>query len=615
MLRRTLRYCTDVRHTSVPSFMQHPVEMAFYFPRFHPDTHMDTAGIPELKDAVALMTRHSRRSNVGSTASASTSTTASDVPRPLAPTRWTTTVSTTTQTTMDLSVAEAQKNNTKCLLLLERGIDILNSVGGVQSPAVANLIRPLYAARFELLNGTEHLPRSEYATRIHVHKAILRQAAPLLYYNDTWDKSDVHQIDTACVLVGHFMKAFCALHPRPFHSVATPATSGGPTGMSQASSATPTASTSRSGAPSSSSSPPPPPPPPPTGSLDPSEWKMAVGSEADGAFITLPMVQDRVDELLRLATAAHDKHGSTHPELRWLRPKLLVLKGLLTIPLTGHLLHAQQCIEEAAHYVDGLTKRKNLLLDGLKERPREAELGLYMLLQAEIAARAFDWDLAPGLVDGDVMNMFTDAAGYYADPPNTTLDGDAIMSERRIPEQRFEAEAYACCLRSYATFLLGAPRPRAKSTRDSPVFLPKQLFSLNALLTVATPSSLVFSDVRNVSELPLETCRRRTGEALDRALKLNRMLHPDFRKNALAASTLLTMACMYADTRDYLYATGLFESAHKAVTFNFGDTSLEHVLLQKLRYEFLAGVGSEQEAKTASHEVVHLLKRMDTLPL
>ncbi|KAI5687371.1 hypothetical protein MNV84_00347 [Leishmania braziliensis] len=606
MLRRTPRCCTDVRHTSVPSFMQHPVEMAFYFPRFHPDTHVNPAGIPELIDAVGLMTRRSR---ADSTASAATSAAASAMSRALPPTRWTTTVSATAQPTTDASVAEAQKDSVKSLLLLERGIDILNSAGGVRSPAVANLLRPLYAARFEVLNGSEHLPRCEYATRVHVHKAILQQAAPLLYYNDTWDKSDVHQVDTACVLVGHFMKAFCALHPQPFHPQLAPAASDG-AGSSKASSTRMTSGGSSSSSVASSSSP----PRPPKAMFNPAEWKMLVGDDGEKAYLTLAMVQDRIEELLRLATAAHDKHGSTHPELRWLRPKLLVLKGLLAIPLTGHLLHAQRYIEEAANYVDALTRRKNLLLDGLKERTHEPELGLYMLLQAEIAARAFDWNLAPGYVDGDVVNMFTDAAGYYADPPNTTLDGDAIMSERKLPEQRFEAEAYTCCLRSYAAFLLGAPRPKAAATRDLPVFLAKQLFSLNPLLTVATPSSLIFSDVRNVLELPLEMCRRRTGEALDRALKLNRMLYPDFRQNAPAAATLMTMACLYADTRDYLYATGLFESASKAVTYNFGGTSLEHVFLQKLRYEFLAGVGSEQEAKTASHEVVHLLKRMDALP-
>lgn len=609
MLRRTLRCCTEVRDTSVPAFLQHPIDMAFYYPRFHPDTHISTAGIPDLTDAVALMTRHTRRA-----AEPRQSDAAPDA-RPLPPPRWTTTVSATAQPTTDASVAAALKDNAKSLLLLERGIDILNSVGGARSAGVANLIRPLYAARFELLNGSEHTPRSDYATRLHVHRAILQQAAPLVYFNDAWDKSDVKQIDTSCVLLGHFVKAFCAVHQRPFHPT-PPSPTPAAGAASASSSAKPSlsikskssSSTSGSAAAAVSAA--------AKTSFDAAAWQLPIADDNTGGTgcVTLSMLHDRVEELLRLAAAAYEKHGSAHPELRWLRPKLLLLKALVTIPLTGHLLHAQRCVTEAATYVDELTQRRNLLLHGLKGRAREPEMGLYMLLQAEMAARIFDWDMGAGQVDGDVVDMFTDAAGFYADPPNTTLDADAIMSERLLPEQRFEAEAYACCLRSHATFLLGAPRPKATSTRDAPVFLPKQVFSLNPLLTVATPSSLIFSDVRNVVDMPLDACRRRTGEALDRALKLNRMLFPEARQNASAASTLHTMACMYADTRDYLYATGLFESANKATAHVYGDASLEHVLVQKLRYEFLAGVGSEQEAKTASHEVVHLLKRLDALP-
>ncbi|KAK7199021.1 hypothetical protein NESM_000870300 [Novymonas esmeraldas] len=624
MLRRTLRRSTDVRHTSVPALMQHPVEMAYYFPRFHPSTHINTAGIPELTDAVELMTRHGRPvrpAAAATAAAAATGTTARAQPV----TRWTTTLSATASPTTADSVAAALKDNSKSLLLLERGVDILNSVGGARSPAVANLIRPLYAARFELLCGSEHLPRCDYAARIHVHKATLHQAAPLLLHNDVWDKSDVAQLDTTCVILAHFVKAFCALHPRPFHAAAAAAAStsspagpssaaaaaaaGGGGGVSSTGSAKPSplASLKSKGGAAAAA--------PPRPASSPATWAMEVEDGSGGtARLTLQMVHERIEEALRLAAAAYEKHGTAHPELRWLRPKLLVLKALLTIPLTGHLLHAQQLITDAAHYVDALTRRRNPLMDGLKERTREPELGLYMLLQAEMAARIFNWDIGLGQVDGDVVDLFTDAAGFYADAPNTALDGDAIMSDAKLPEQRFEAEAYACCLRSYATFLLGAPRPRATSTRDSPVFLEKQTFSPNPLLTVSTPSSDIFSDVRNVTELSLETCRRRTGEALDRALKLNRMLYPDYRQNAPATATLTAMACMYADTRDYLYATGLFESANKAATHLYGDASPERVFLQKLRYEFLAGVGSEQEAKTASHEVVHLLKRVDALP-
>jgi hypothetical protein len=602
MFRRSIARRIDVRHTCVPSFFQHPAEIAFYYPRFHPATHVHPAGIPEVSDAVALMTRHTAKVAAAAAKAPSPPSSSADkegraaaVQQPPPPPRWTTTVSASAQPTTDAFIAQAQKDNAKSLLLLERGIDILSSVGGAASPGVANLIRPLYAARFELLNGSEHLPRSDYAARLHVQKAILKQSAALLFYNEVWDKSAVEQLDTTCVIIGHFVKAFCALHPRSFHEAQPQQPASSP--------ATKRTGKSVGGAASSRN---------PT-LLDAASWKIQVGDSSNES-LTLPMVLERIDELLRLSSAAYDKYGTTHPELRWLRPKLLVLKALVTIPLTGHLLHAQKSIMDAATLVDNMTKRHSLLLEGLNGRVQEPELGLFLLLRAEMAGRIFAWDVPVGQVEEDMMHIYEESLRFYPEPYVTAIDAEGIMSETHLPTRRFEAEAYACCLRSFARFLLNAPRPKATSTRDAPVFLPKQTFSLNPLLTVATSSPYIFSDIQNLVPLSLENCRRRTGEALDKALKLNRMLYPDTRQNPTAASTLLAMACMYADTRDYLYATGLFEAAKKAVVHSYGEASLEHVLTQKLRYEFLAGVGSEQEAKTASHEVVHLLKRVDSLP-
>lgn len=619
MLRRSLARRIDVRLTCAPSFFEHPAELAFYYPRFHPSTHINTAGIPEITDAVALMTRHSAPRSSAGTEDHSHHPRQPDIKKG-APSlaRWTTTVSASAKPTTEASVAAAQKDNAKSLLLLERGIDILDSVGGASSASVANLIRPLFAARFELMNGCEHLPRSDYATHVHVQKTILKQSAALLYHNAVWDKSEVRQIDTTCVIIGHFVKAFCALHPRPFHQVPPRESSTSSNSGSDGAAASTarakhkvksvgknnSSSNNGGGAAAADAN---------LGLFDPTSWRIQVGETANES-LTLSMVMERVDELLRLSTAAYDKYGSVHPELRWLRPKLLVLKALITIPLTGHLLHAQKLITGALTYVDSLTKRTNLILDGFNGRVQETELGLFLLLRAEMAARIFDWDVPAGQVEDNIMNSYEEALQFYPAPYVTAIDADGIMSEAHLPTRRFEAEAYACCLRSYARFLQNAPRPKATSTRDMPVFLPKQTFSLNPLLSVASSSPYIYSDIENTVPLSLESCRRRTGEALDKALKLNRLLYPEARQNAAAASTLLAMACMYADTRDYLYATGLFESAKKAAAHSFGEASLEHVLVQKLRYEFLAGVGSEQEAKTASHEVVHLLKRVDSLP-
>lgn len=109
----------------------------------------------------------------------------------------------------------------KALILLDRVIDIYENINGGAAGAnvgVVNALRPLYAMRFELMNGNAHLPRPAYTHHVHVHKTILRQAGRLLLYNSLWDKGDVNQIDTSCVIVAHFVKVFCALWQRPFNS-------------------------------------------------------------------------------------------------------------------------------------------------------------------------------------------------------------------------------------------------------------------------------------------------------------------------------------------------------------------------------------------------------------
>lgn len=558
------------------------MDMAFYYPRFRPSTHITTAGIPELTDAVALMDK---------TAAAP---------------RWSSVSALCLEKGDGPGASAAQRDVSKSLTLLERGIDILNSAGGPSNPSMGQLLCPLYATRFELLNSPEHEPRCDYATRCHVQKSILQQAGQLIFYGNTWDETDLKQLDTACVIMAHFIKAFCALHPRPFHpspsAASTPSSSASDTATVAMIKSKPSAVTTAGHTSGSADA--------AQGIFAAQQWTLPL---AGSDVLTLEMVMARLTELTQCCAAACRTHGSQHPELRWLEPKLTLLKALLTIPLTGHLLHAQQYIDTATKQVHEFTQRSNLFLDGLKPRTQEAELGLYMLLQAEMAARIFNWCLPQGQVDGSVMEAYSDATEFYANPFNTAIEADGIMSEKNLHERRFETDAYACCLRSFASFLLGAPRPKATSTRDSPVFLSHQLFSLNPLTSVATSSHYIFSDVKETVELPLDLCRRRTGESLDRALQLNRRLYPEHRMNGSAAWTLLTMACMYADTRDYLYATGLFETASKAFAYTYGSASMERVFLLKLRYEFLAGVGSEQEAKTASHEVIQQLKQIDAM--
>nr|CCC51306.1 conserved hypothetical protein [Trypanosoma vivax Y486] len=558
MFRITSRRWTEVADTCVPSNFVHATDLAFYFPRFQPRSHLQTHGIPELRDAVELLQP------------------AANVPG----CRWTAPRTMATMTTAAAAAAEWRKSRDKALTLLARGAEIIENVGGARNKALVDVVRPLYATKFELINGVEHLPRSDLAQRLDVHRTILKQAGRLLYFGDDWDRLDLKQLDTSCVIAAHFVRSFCALHQRPFHSEQG---SGEETAVRR-------------------------------NNANLSAWSISVGGESGcGEALTLPLVMNRIDELLKLSQMAAEKHGRDFPDIRWTPPKLLPLKGILTIPLTGNLARARELVDDAAKVVYEFNRRAKPILEGLTVRKQEPELGLFMLAQAEIAARVFDWSLPPNEVDMGVIGMFEAAAKFYSSPCNTALNADGIMSTENLDERRFEAEAYVSCMLSYGTFMLNAPRPPGKSSREKPVFLPKQVFSTSPIATVATSSDIIYTDVQQPAPMTVEVTRKRAGEALERGLSLNRQLFPEQKQNPKAAWTLLSMASLYADTRDYLYATGLFASAEKAVVENYGSASLERLLVLKLRYEFLAGVGSEQEAKVAAHEVVQLLKRIDSM--
>ncbi|ORC93353.1 uncharacterized protein TM35_000012300 [Trypanosoma theileri] len=546
MIRATCRRLTSIADTCVPSNFVHATDMAFYFPRFQPRVHLQTHGIPELKDALALLQPN---------------TTGSER-------RW--------RKPQSMSEEEWKKSRDKALMLLARGEEIMENVGGVNNASTADILRPLYAIKFELLSGVEHLPRPEYAHHVNVYRLILKQAGRLLYFNDTWNKSDIHHIDTACVIVAHFVRAFCALNQKPFHI--------------------------KKGNENKDKS------------NKSSEWSMKVGGSGNNDdVLTLSLVMERIDELLQLCRNTVVNQDKVDNGFRWYVPKLLLLKGILTIPLTGNLEHAREYIDEAAKIVYEFLRRKQPILDGLVPRKQEPELGLFMLAQAEIAARIFDWSVGINEVDKDVLEKFEAAAKFYSAPYNTTLDADGIMSTEHLDERKFEVDAYTSCMLSYGTFLLNAPRPSGVSSRDSPVFLPKQIFSMSPIATVETSSNLIFADVHRLVPMTVDVTRKRTGESLERALQLNRAMYPNHKQNPKAGWILLAMASLYADMRDYLYATGLFASAEKTLVENYGNNSLERLFALTLRYEFLAGVGSEQEAKTAGHEVVQLLKQMDSI--
>ncbi|CAD2222659.1 hypothetical protein, conserved [Angomonas deanei] len=602
MFRQSVRRQTRMIATSVPPNFTYAIDMAFYFPRFQPRTHIQSMNIPEIKDAQALLQHdlpeeivEAERFELGEKLRQqrdSPKTINEKYKNKVSPLSFLTeeNMFLAGWTSSEATPAQLQQRE-KGLVNLERGIDILESINAGQytNTTIMNILRPLYATRFALLQGVEHLPRPSYAKHVHVQKKILEESAKLLYYNDTWDKSDVQLIDTACVILCHFIKSFIALHPVPFNQ----------------------------------------PPPPPSGikgkgksagkparTLLPMDWSMKVNPANDpSAVLTTTMVMERIEELLLLAQQVQKTHVEKHPELRWVIPKLLLLKGLWYIPLNGNLTLGLHTLQEAMEAVRQFTAYNNAILEGLQRRPEEIELGLYNLVVTEMQARIFGWDLIePEHIDERLFVWYKDCADFFSVRFDTAIDADGIMNPKYFPTRTMEILSYNCASVSLANFLLQAPRPAGSSTKDTPVFLPKQTFDLNPLRLVGTPSDMFYNQTEEVESMSVNKMRSVTHHALERALTLNRGLFPEQRQNNGAAHILQSMASLYADTRDYLHATGLYESALKTLVEQYGAHSLEVVHLHRLRYEFLSGVGSEEEAKAASHEIIHLLKAMDALP-
>lgn len=715
--------------TTFPPYFTSSADVAFYFPRFQPSTHVSSAGIPEINEALSLLSSQSVKVALQPEADQEQShwrqSSYDDrVDSLVETTRWLHVGKTASKDASCTSSSSSVANKTKCLQLLDRGIEILESAGGLHANGIRSVLLPLYVTKWEILQGTSHLPRptfdyAAYASAptskggvssaahssscyrggvMHIPKHILYHSSRAILSVDSWSLEKGGSllpacIDTDCMTLAHFVKAFSILHTRPFNQSSSKLNTSIPSAKSGSSHGISIKSSSHGAGAGGGSRVPHPSP------SQKSQWSLMVEVE-DGkkACMTLEIALERVDQLIErchaairevkkemvsktsVSTVASDLSTSSRsgdhleggvsslsesPSVsmrawKFYVPKLLLLKAMLTIGSSGHLLHAKKYVDEAAAYVHGLQKRSHILLDGLREgeRPAEPELGLFLLAQAEMMARIWNWgegkmlkspkssssSKAPEMVaelDEDVFEAFDNAGGFYAAPFTTNTKADGIMDLSVVSQREFEVHAYAVCLLSLATVILGVPRVANASSSTAasllvssanakgsspvfsavhqdkkPVFLPQQLFSLSPpFLSLDRPCSTIFSDSSRLRPFSVEEARRMAGVLLKRALELVRGLYPDDRDHPLAIQILSTMACLYADTRDYLYASGLFESARRGTYVCYGGPlSIESIFLNKLRYEFLAGVGSEEEAKTAAHEIIQHLKEVDQLP-
>lgn len=473
-------------------------------------------------------------------------------------------------------------NAGKCLSLLDRAHEIFKNIPNwEQNESMTNVVRSITASKVELMsllqvrplsdrgvNGLLPPPMTTRAQSTQVNDWIVREirTTALRSTEDAWTRSDVEQLDTSCFLMGKFVESFCLLHPRRD-----------------------------------------------PGSL--AADRLVSGQDKELAMLALTKLQ----ELHKLAELASEKHGATHKSLRWLPIKLLLLQAICTIPATGNLEVSRKLIQQAGLQVEEWGSKKTLVADV----SQEPELGLLMLFEAEIASRVYNWMHFPKeVIDEGVVLLYQKACSFFSTKFDTAINHDAVMDgsvgSRPNAFKLDEASAavrdynlrdyYSTCLHSYGNFLLSAPR--ADPTKA--IFPKGETFTRNPLLNVASGSDMIFDDCKRPIALSIDTCRKNSQQALDRALQINRLLLPEDRNNEKAAWMLLSMACGFGDLRDYLYATGLLSSASTAFLERYGETSEEMLFLLRLEERLLNGMGSAKESETRKTKIHSILAERAT---
>ncbi|CUG88139.1 Hypothetical protein, putative [Bodo saltans] len=462
---------------------------------------------------------------------------------------------------------DATLNSGKCFSLLQRGREVFTNIPGWQeSEAMSNVVRSIAASRIQLVSDyyTPHTTGALLSSSTTGRPAVLMpkiarsqfifNEASLALSTNVWSFTDVQQLDISCYLVAKLLESISHLHPR----------------------------------------------------------REAASVEADHLLpkSLKPLIEQtmkQIDQLIVLSEKAVVQHAEHHNSLRWLPIKLKLCKALTTIALDGNLNIAKDIITRAALQVEEWNKKKSLLSDS----KHDLNLGMLMLMRAEISARIFNWTTSPKeLIDNDVVQLFRQACDYYSGRFDDPLHHDAVMDltqasrgaytqEHTLSEDAVARDAYATCLLGYGNFLLSAPRTNPKEI----IFPRGEMFTRNAFLTMPSGSDLIFDDCRSPVPLTIASTRKQSQESLDRALKINRALFPEHRNNAKAGWTLLSMACGFGDLRDYLYSTGLLGNAANVFREQYGEISEEMLHFERIQERLLNGIGSAKEAETRRHRI------------
>lgn len=458
------------------------------------------------------------------------------------------------------ALAEGPSSANKALPLLARCQDIFENIGPHMAP-VSAMHRPTVAARIQL---AKQIPRPTLAQASipHFEKWVLENACRALSSSaEVWNRDDLVEFDVSCLLLAQFVESFCKLN-----AASTP---------------------------------------------DQDVYTIAPDWQCEGW--TLPKAFALVEELLavseRMVRKPENASLVAHKvnSLGWARTKLYLLKSLLHFITTGNTHRANGMITQAIDEVEMWQMSKRSFLDPfMKGVP---ELGLLYQIQAEYKWRMFDWKTwTPGdeTTDGLVVTAMAKGISYYHFAPEgaaTTFDPimDATMADQL---DLTELDSYCTCLLSVANFFLSMPHPSA----DKACFTHQLRFTTSPVVTTRT-AVRPHADISEKQPLTLHNARKRAQRCLERALKVNRRIFPTQPNNAKAGYLLLSLACLYADLKDYLFSVGLFNKAGPCFLENYGPHSDEYMLFLMLEAQCLKALGSGKESESRYEKIAAIKAR------
>ena len=458
------------------------------------------------------------------------------------------------------ALQEGPLGSSKALSALGRCQEIFENIGPHMA-MVSAMHRPTVAARILV---AKRIPRPQLAqTSIaHLDTWVLVETSRALNISaDVWLRDDEVQFDASCVLLAQFVDAFCKLHQAliPEHDNHT----------------------------------------------IPAEWQCE-GWTLAKAFALVDELLSVSERLLRKPehaklVAQKDNHFA------WARTKLYLLKSILLFITTGNTYRANGMVTQDIDEVEMWKMDRRSFFDPfLKGVP---ELGLLYQFQAEYKWRMFDWKTCPDeATDGIVVMAMSKGISYYHFAPEGAATAFDPIMEASMADQLelIELDAYTTCLLSSANFFLSMPHP----TPDKAVFTHQLRFTTSPLVTTRSVVQ-PHADVAEKQSLTLHNARKRAQRCLERALKVNRRLFPDNLNTAKAGYMLLSLGCLYADLRDYLFCVGLLNKAGPCFLENFGPHSDEYMHFLTLEAQCLKGLGSGKESESRYEKIAAIKERRD----